>query len=72
MFGIRKAVDIPGEGTGETDDSLSEVDGVGEEWCLRGCDRIVLLAVSIFSEEGESWYAIGFGGDTAGVGACVF
>ena len=30
MFDIRKDIDVPGEDTGETDDSLSEVDGVGE------------------------------------------
>ena len=30
MFNIGKAVDVPGEDTGGTNDSLSEVDGVGE------------------------------------------
>ena len=30
MFDIGKAVDVSGEDTGETNDSLSEVDGVDE------------------------------------------
>ena len=71
MFDIRKPVDVPGEDIGETN-SLSEVDGVGEEWCLRFCDKIVLLTVPIFSTLWDSWCAMGFGRDTAEVGICVF
>jgi hypothetical protein len=32
VFDIGNAVDASGEYTGETSDSLSEVDGVGKEW----------------------------------------
>jgi hypothetical protein len=31
VFDVGKGVDAPGENTGETSDSLSEVDGVGKE-----------------------------------------
>ena len=72
MFDIGKAVDVPGEDTGETNDSLSEVDGVDEEWCLRFCDKIVSLTVLIFPSLWDSWCAMGFGGDTAEAGTCVF
>ena len=72
MFNIGKAVNVPGEDTGGTNDSLSEVDGVGEEWCLRFCDKSVSLTVPIFSSLWDSRCAIGFRGDTAEVGTCVF
>jgi hypothetical protein len=71
VFDIGKAVDVPGEDTGETNDSLSEVDGVGEEWCPRFCDKIVSLTILIFSSLWDSWCEMGFGGDTAEVSACI-
>ena len=72
MFDIGKAVDVPDEDTGGTNNSLSEVDGVDEEWCLRFCDKIVSLIVPIFSSLWDSWCAMGLGGDTAEAGTCVF
>jgi hypothetical protein len=71
VFDIGKAVDVPGEDTGETNDSLSEVDGVDEEWCLRFCDKIVSLTVPIFPSLWDSWCAMEFGRDTAEAGTCV-
>jgi hypothetical protein len=68
VFDIGKAVDAPGEDTGEMSDSLSEVDGVGKEWCLRFCDIIVSLTVSIFSSFWGSWCAMGFGGEVGASG----
>ena len=68
MFDIGKAINVHGEDTGGTNDSLSEVDGVGEEWCLRFCDKIVSLTVLIFSSLWDSWCAMGFGGGTAEAG----
>ena len=72
VFDIGKAVDVTGEDTRGTNDSLSEADSVGEEWCLRFCDKSVSLTVPIFSSLWDSWCAMGFGGDPAEVGTCVF
>jgi hypothetical protein len=72
VFMIEKAVDVPGEDNWETNDSLPEVDGVGEEWCLRFSDKILSSTIPILSSIWDSWCAMGFGGDTAEVASGVF
>ena len=54
MFVIEKALVVPGGDTGETNDSLPEVDGVGEEGCLRFCDKILSSTVPILSSIWDS------------------
>jgi hypothetical protein len=51
---IEKVFDLTGEDTGEMNDSLPEVDGVGEEFCLRFCDEILSSTVPILSSIWES------------------
>jgi len=54
VFVIEKALVVPGGDTGETNDSLPEVDGVGEEGCLRFCDKILSSTVPILSSIWDS------------------